>query len=112
MISFQRCIESTLWLMLLLFLLPFRCTHREHPATFHLRHTFQCAKFSQAFGKLQDDQLPALLELDSPALELYIGFYLVTILQEAFRMFCLEVEIVIIRVWGKTDFFHFGDLAL
>lgn len=93
-------------------LFAFGGKHGKHPAAFHFWHILEHPHFREAFCKLEQQQLSPVLELDSPALELHIRFYLIALFEKFYRVLGLEIKIVIVRIRCKADLFYFGDLAL
>lgn len=93
-----------------LLLLPrFRSKDGEHAFAFQFGHAFEAAGFGEAFGEFEEQKLAAVLEHDSTSLELHVCFYLISVFQEFFGVFCFEIEVVIVGAWRKADLF---DLAL
>lgn len=77
-----------------------------HPFALQLGELIHLAVVLELLGKLEEQNLTALLENDRPADEMHISFHLGTVFQEVDGMFKFEVKVVIVGVGPEADFLH------
>lgn len=85
-----------------LFLL-YRSQHHGHPLAFQGGHAFRAAEFFQFHGETEQLLLSLLGELNGASAEENGGLDLGSFLEEALRMFQLELEIVFVGVGAEAD---------
>ena len=76
----------------------------SHALAFEHRHLLHLAVFFEVVGKTQQEHFALFLKEDASSAEENIGFDLVSLGEEAFGMFELEVVVVIVGLGSESDF--------
>ncbi len=92
--------------------LALRAYEHDHSFAFEVRHIVRFAVLGKVGGEASQKQLTLLLEHDRTSTEEYIGFYLVTLLEELNRVFEFEVVVMIVGLRTETDLLDFLFLRI
>lgn len=86
--------------------------NHNHPSPFHRWLVFDFGDVTQLFGKVYEQLFPLLCIEHITATELYGSFYLVSVREKASCVTGFELQVMIIRVGPKPEFFHLHGMLL